>query len=323
MLFTMGVQMMLCSFVIPVFNEAESLNELYRQVVQNALLSKWCNEPIKYEIIFVNDGSSDDSVEIIHKLHDNDDNVHLISFRKNFGKSAALQAGFRNVSGGIVITMDSDLQDDPAEIPNMISKLEEGYDLVSGWKFNRQDPAEKKLPSKLFNAVTSYMSGIKLHDFDCCFKAYRREVIDAIDVYGELHRYLPVLAYRQGFSNITEIKVNHKKRQFGHSKYGFRRYFHGLFDAITTNFLLKYCDSPMYFFGKWGMIFGALGLLICVWMSVLHFMGQAIGSRPALFLGVLFILVGFQLFSTGIIGEMMIDSHARESYNENRVKEKF
>lgn len=247
MLFTMGVQMMLCSFVIPVFNEAESLNELYRQVVQNALLSKWCNEPIKYEIIFVNDGSSDDSVEIIHKLHDNDDNVHLISFRKNFGKSAALQAGFRNVSGGIVITMDSDLQDDPAEIPNMISKLEEGYDLVSGWKFNRQDPAEKKLPSKLFNAVTSYMSGIKLHDFDCCFKAYRREVIDAIDVYGELHRYLPVLAYRQGFSNITEIKVNHKKRQFGHSKYGFRRYFHGLFDAITTNFLLKYCDSPMYF----------------------------------------------------------------------------
>ena len=143
MLFTMGVQMMLCSFVIPVFNEAESLNELYRQVVQNALLSKWCNEPIKYEIIFVNDGSSDDSVEIIHKLHDNDDNVHLISFRKNFGKSAALQAGFRNVSGGIVITMDSDLQDDPAEIPNMISKLEEGYDLVSGWKFNRQDPAEK------------------------------------------------------------------------------------------------------------------------------------------------------------------------------------
>ena len=313
----------LVSFVIPVYNEAESLTELHRQIVENIGRANAPSPGYDYEILFVNDGSTDDSVKVIRSLHEQDPKVHLISFRRNFGKSAALQAGFRNVQGDIVITMDSDLQDDPAEIPHFLETMEEGYDLVSGWKFNRQDPAEKKLPSRLFNSVTSHMSGIKLHDFDCCFKAYRREVIDSLDVYGELHRYLPVLAYRKGFGNIAEIRVNHNKRMHGHSKYGFKRYFHGFFDCLTTNFLLKYCDSPMYFFGKWGLIFGAIGVAICIWMTVLHFMNQKIGNRPMLFLGILCIMVGIQLFSTGIISEMMIDANVRRNYNEDHIGEKF
>lgn len=286
MIFIMTMQKV--SFVIPVYNEAESLVELYRQIVDN--LGK-AGEYI-YEIVFVNDGSKDNSVEIIRGLHEQDINVHLVSFRRNFGKSAAMEAGFRAVTGDIVITMDSDLQDDPAEIPHFLETIAEGYDLVSGWKFNRQDPAEKKLPSKLFNKVTSWMSGIKLHDFDCCYKAYRREVIDAIHVYGELHRYLPVLAYGQGFGNIAEIRVNHNKRQFGHSKYGFKRYFHGLFDCLTMTFLLRYGNSPMYFFGKPGLIFGGLGFLICMYMTVLKLYGQSIGARPMLLLGVLLLIGG-------------------------------
>ena len=308
----------LVSFVIPVYNEAPSLKELHKRIVEN--ISKTKDD---YEIIFVNDGSTDESVEIIRELHGQDERVHLISFRKNFGKSAALEAGFRNVNGDIVITMDSDLQDDPSEIPNFIDKIHEGYDLVSGWKVNRQDTAEKKIPSKVFNKVTSLMSGIRLHDFDCCFKAYRREVIDSIDVYGELHRYMPVLAYRQGFSNIAEIKVHHNKRQFGKSKYGFKRYFHGFFDSLTTNFLLKYCKSPMYFFGKWALLFEAVGFALCLWMTIVHFMGEPVGTRPALFLGILLIVVGMQFFGIGILGEMFIDASARNSYNENKVKEKF
>lgn len=313
------------SFVIPVYNESESLRELHKLIVENVQKIKNASDDsiVEYEILFVDDGSTDDSVNIIKNIHEVDPCVHLISFRKNFGKSAALQAGFRNVHGDIVITMDSDLQDDPNEIPKFIEKISEGYDLVSGWKHNRQDPAEKRLPSKLFNATTSKMSGIKLHDFDCCYKAYRREVIDSIDVYGEMHRYLPVIAYRHGFSNIAEIEVHHNKRKYGHSKYGFKRYFHGLFDYITTSFLLKYRNSPMYFFGKIGFIFGLIGFAICVYMSVLHFMGQAIGNRPLLFLGVLLMVVGFQWFSIGIIGEMMNSMNVRSSYNENHIKEKL
>lgn len=314
---------MLVSFVIPVYNEADSLRELHRQIVENVERSGWLGEKLDYELVFVNDGSTDGTAEEIRHLHEADKNVHMISFRRNFGKSAALQAGFRNVNGDIVITMDSDLQDDPTEIPNFIKKMEEGYDLVSGWKYNRQDPAEKRLPSKFFNLVTSHMSGIKLHDFDCCFKAYKREVVESIDVYGELHRYLPVLAYRQGFNNMAEIKVNHNKRQYGKSKYGFKRYFHGFFDSLTTNFLLKYQNSPMYLFGKIGLLFGAIGLVICVWMSALHFMGQPIGHRPMLFLGVLFIIVGIQMFTTGIIGEMIVDFRSKDGYKENHIKEKF
>lgn len=308
------------SFVIPVYNEEESLIELHRQIVNN--IRKAGN--YDYEIIFVNDGSKDNSVQVIRELHEQDDNVHLISFRRNFGKSAAMEAGFRAVSGDIVITMDSDLQDDPAEIPHFLETIAEGYDLVSGWKFNRQDPAEKKLPSKLFNKVTSLMSGIKLHDFNCCYKAYRREVVDAIHVYGELHRYLPVLAYCQGFGNIAEIRVIHNKRQFGHSKYGFKRYFHGFFDCLTINFLLRYGSSPMYFFGKLGLMFCAIGGGMCLYLAVLKLLyGESIGTRPLLTLAVLLLIGGGQMFAIGIIGEMLTDIKKREYYSEDHVGERF
>ena len=234
------------SIVIPVYNEEESLKLLYEKIIENI------PEQYEREIIFVNDGSTDKSVEVIKKLIMQDTQVHLISFRKNFGKAMALETAFRNAKGDIIITMDADLQDDPIEIPNFLAKIEEGYDLVSGWKKHRQDPLEKRLPSKLFNKVTAKLSGVELHDFNCGFKAYRREVTESIDVYGELHRYIPVLAHRKGF-RITEIVVHHNKRQYGKSKYGFERYLRGLFDSLTVAFLGKYYDRPMHLFGKGGL----------------------------------------------------------------------
>lgn len=249
------------SIVIPVYNEEESLEKLYTQIKDVLINNKLEN----YEIIFVNDGSSDGSVAIIKKLSMNDRNIRLISFRRNFGKAMVLETAFRNVSGDIIITMDADLQDDPIEIPNFINKIEEGYDLVSGWKYNRKDPLEKRLPSKLFNRVTSMLSGVKIHDFNCGFKAYRREVTDNIDIYGELHRYIPVLASRKGFS-ITEIIVHHNKREFGKSKYGIERYLRGLFDSISVSFISKFYDRPMYFFGRLGLItFLLVSLYVCIY----------------------------------------------------------
>jgi len=221
-----------------------------------------------------------------------------------------------------VITMDADLQDDPKEIPHMIEKLEEGYDLVSGWKQKRHDPLEKRLPSKLFNKVTSSLSGVHLHDFNCGFKAYRKEVVDSIDVYGELHRYIPVLAYRKGFQ-ITEIVVEHHAREFGKSKYGFERYLRGLFDSMTVAFLGKFYDRPMYFFGKIGLILCLLGGGICGYLTVLWCLGQAIGGRPLLLLGVLMLILGVQMFSTGFIGDMLVDATYRNRYNEAHIKEKM
>ena len=239
------------SFVIPAYNEEESLSELYSRIMTN--VQSCLSEGLlsDYEILFVDDGSTDHSVQVMKELHSRDDRVRYIIFRKNFGKSIALQAAFRNVTGDIIITMDADLQDEPSELRNFLLKLDEGYDMVVGWKVNRLDPMEKKLPSKLFNKVTSKMSGLKLHDFDCGYKAFRREVADSLDVYGEMHRYIPVLAYRRGFS-ITEIPVQHNKRKHGKSKYGMERYMRGLFDFLSVAFLSNYHDRPMYFFGKVG-----------------------------------------------------------------------
>lgn len=220
----------------------------------------------------------------------------------------------------IIFTMDADLQDDPAEISHFIDKLEEGYDLVSGWKYNRQDPLEKRLPSKLFNWVTAKMSGVDLHDFNCGFKAYRKEVVRGIDIYGEFHRYIPVFAKRKGFK-IAEIKVHHNKREFGKSKYGFERYTRGLLDSISSVFLLKYSDKPMYFFGKWGIVSLLIGIIICAYLSIQWFMGSYIGTRPLLQLGVLCIITGVQLFSIGFIGNLIVDSSYRSRYSEDHIKE--
>lgn len=308
------------SLVIPVYNEEGSLEELYerlilniRNVIEKELIST-------YEILFVSDGSTDNSESIIERLHHHDSNVHMIVFRKNFGKAKALQAGFRHAKGDIVITMDADLQDDPVEIENFINKIDEGYDLVSGWKYNRLDPLEKRLPSKLFNKVTSTMSGVKLHDFNCGFKAYRKEVVKSIDVYGEMHRYIPVLANRKGF-RITEIKVLHHKREHGKSKYGFERYLRGLFDSMTTSFLLKFYDRPMYFFGRIGLALLFIGVILCGYLSALWIMGSRIGDRPLLLLGVLCIILGVQSISTGFIGDMIVDATYRQRYEESYIKE--
>lgn len=310
------------SFVIPAYNEEESLEELHKQIVENVEICIKENLISDYEIIFVDDGSTDSSVEKMKFLADIDKHVRYIIFRKNFGKSVALETAFRNVKGDIIITMDADLQDDPIEIKNFINKIDEGFDLIVGWKVNRLDPIEKKLPSKIFNKVVSKMSKLELHDFDCGYKAFRREVIDRIDVYGELHRYIPVLAYRQGFA-ITEIPVHHNKRKHGKSKYGIERYMRGLLDFLTVSFITKYHDRPMYFFGRLGLGMFGLGFLICLVLTIEWVLGMPIGTRPLLQLGILLILLGVQIFSLGLISNMIVDVTFRRNYEESYVKEKI
>lgn len=307
------------SVVIPAYNEQESITELYTQILSslNSAIGGGCISD--YEIWFINDGSTDGTELAIEDIIKMDSKVHLISFRKNFGKSLALDAAFHHVTGDVVFTMDADLQDDPKEFSHFIKKIEEGYDLVVGWKFNRLDSAEKRLPSKLFNKVTSAISSVKLHDHDCGFKCFRREVVDSIDLYGELHRYIPVLAYRKGF-RITEIIVRHRKREHGKSKYGVERYMKGLLDAMTITFLLKYNDRPMYFFGRVGLMFIGLGGIMCAYLTSIWFMGKSIGNRPLLMLGVLCIIIGIQMISTGFIGNIFVDILHREHYNESHIK---
>jgi len=310
------------SIVIPVYNETESLEELYTQITDNLSVCIKDGLLTEYELLFVDDGSSDNSCTMIKKLRKKDDNVRFILFRKNFGKSIALQTAFHNVTGDIIITMDADLQDDPVELKNFLLKIDEGYDMVVGWKTKRLDPMEKRLPSKLFNKVTAYMSGINLHDFDCGYKAFRREVVESINIYGELHRYIPILAYRYGFK-ITEIPVHHNKRKHGKSKYGMERYLRGLFDFFSVTFLLKYYDRPMYFFGRIGGGTFGIGFLICLYLTVEWCMGNKIGDRPLLLLGVLLILIGIQILSIGFIGNMLAETTAKNNYSEAHVKEKI
>lgn len=309
------------SIVIPVYNERESLEELYIQIAEN--LDQCMKDDLltDYEILFVDDGSSDNSCAAIKQLREKDNNVRYIVFRKNFGKSIALQTAFHNVTGDVIITMDADLQDDPVELKNFLLKLDEGYDMVVGWKTKRLDSMEKRLPSKLFNKVTAKMSGMDLHDIDCGYKAFRREVADSINIYGELHRYIPILAHRHGFK-ITEIPVHHNRRKHGKSKYGMERYLRGLFDFFTVTFLLKYYDRPMYFFGRIGGGAFGIGFLICIYLTVGWCMGNKIGDRPLLLLGVLLILIGIQILSIGFIGNMLAETTAKNNYSESHVKEK-
>ena len=309
------------SFLIPAYNEAESIPELYQQVTANIRRCAHAGLLTDYEFLFVNDGSTDGTAEVLRELHRRDPRVRYLFFRKNFGKSAALEAGFRNVTGDVVITMDADLQDDPVELKRFLEKLDEGYDLVSGWKRNRADSVEKRIPSRLFNRVTAKMSGIPLHDFDCGYKAYRRAVTDALDLYGSMHRYIPVLAWRNGF-RIAEISVHHNQRKYGRSKYGMERYLQGLFDFLTVFFLSRYADRPMYFFGRLGLVSGFLGFIICFYLMILKFCGYSIGGRPLLMLGVLLIMLGIQFLSVGFLGNMMVDQDPRRNYNESKILER-
>ena len=299
------------SVVIPFYNEAGSLKLLYGKLIDNLKLVMKEKYISDYEILFVNDGSTDSSEEKILQIVEQDNRVILLTLRRNFGKSMALQIAFEYAQGDVVITMDADLQDDPCEIKRFIEKIDEGYDLVSGWKQNRHDPLEKNLPSKFFNFVTSKFSGIHIHDFNCGFKAYKKEVVKNIHVYGEFHRYIPILAARNGFK-IAEIVVKHHERKYGISKFGGERYLRGLFDAISVLFLLKFCHRPMYFFGKIGLILSGLGFAICSYLTFIWFLGESIGRRPLLILGVLFILVGLQSISFGLLANIIVDRQRQD-----------
>lgn len=304
------------SVVIPLFNEEESLPELTEKIHTVAT-----RLGVVYEIIFVDDGSTDNSYTVIQKLKQQYAAVKALRFRKNFGKSTALSEGFKIATGTYVITMDADLQDDPEEIPHLVNKLQEGNDLVSGWKKVRHDPISKTIPSRFFNFVTRVMSGIRLHDFNCGLKAYRREVVKDVNLYGELHRYIPVLAKWEGYRRITEIVVHHHPRKYGQSKFGLSRFLKGFLDLITVVFLTRYVKRPLHFFGFFGSLSLLAGLGICGYLSLDWFLGTPIGQRPILFLGILLIMIGFQIISTGLIGEMLVHNFNRQK--EVPVKERI
>ncbi|KAA3646295.1 MAG: glycosyltransferase [Chloroflexi bacterium] len=287
------------SLIIPVYNEVESLPALYEQLSE--VLKPWKR---KYEILFIDDGSDDGTYEVIADLHKQDKRVKVIQFRKNYGKSAALAVGFDAAEGDIFIMMDADLQDDPYEIPKFLKKLEEGYDFVNGWKYPRLDPLNKTLPSRLFNFTMRTATRINIHDFNCGFKAMRSEVADEITLYGELHRQIPVLAAWRGFK-VTEVKVKHHPRQFGKSKFGFQRYYRGLFDFVTVYFLTQYTSRPMHFFGGFGLLSFGAGMIISLYMTYLRFSGEIIGTRPLLTLGVLLLIIGAQFLFFGLLAEMV------------------
>lgn len=301
------------SVVIPVLDEYESLPELHQQV--SASLQNLTSE---YEIIFIDDGSADGSVELMEKLAAQDKHVHLIEFFRNYGKAAALSEGFKYANGDIVITMDADLQDDPTEFEGMIKKLDEGYDLVTGWKKVRHDPLSKRLPSKLANLVTRLMTGVNVHDMNCGLKAYRKSVVKSLDIYGGRHRYIPALAGQQKF-RITESVVNHRPRQFGKTKYGGSRLFHGFFDLLTILFLSRYTQQPLHLFGLMGFISLSLGFFIDLYVIILKYgYGESFQKHMAgLLSGVLLIVVGVQFISLGLLGELIAKSSHK---NENMVK---
>ncbi len=290
------------SVVVPLLDEEESLPELARQI------EAVCTEAgYSFEVWFVDDGSKDTSWSVIERLHREDHRFAGVRFRRNYGKSAALAVGFERATGRYVVTMDADLQDDPAEIPGLVTELKAGYDLVSGWKMERKDPPSKRIPSKFFNLVTRKISGIPLHDFNCGLKAYRREVVKSVRVHGELHRYIPLLAKWEGYDRIAEIPVRHRPRQFGQTKFGLDRFIKGFLDLISVVFLTRFAARPMHFFGTFGTLAFVAGLLISFWISIDKLLfGNPIGDRPLLLLGVLMIIVGVQMFTTGLLGEMII-----------------
>lgn len=296
------------SVLVPVMNEEGSLAELFEGIER-----AFAGLGRSFEVIFVDDGSTDGTARVVRELHETDGRAKLVRFRRNFGKAAALTAAFEHSRGALLITMDGDLQDDPAEIPRFLEKLEsEDLDLVSGWKKKRNDPLSKTLPSRVFNFFVRRVAKIDLHDTNCGFKAYRREVWERLSIYGELHRFIPVFANRQGF-RIGEIAVKHHARRHGRSKYGWDRLHKGFLDLITVVFITRYTRRPLHLFGGAGLICGGLGGAICLYLAVSWFQGARLADRPLLLLGVLLIMVGFQVLTTGLIGEMIAHRGFRRS----------
>jgi glycosyltransferase involved in cell wall biosynthesis len=290
--------------VIPVYDEAGSLPELHAELVRalGALGRTW-------EILYLDDGSRDGSDQAIAGLARSDPRVRGLSFRRNFGKSAALAVGFRMARGEWVATLDGDLQDDPNELPKLVAALEGGLDLVSGWKQDRQDPATKTLPSRLFNTVTGMVAGIRLHDFNCGFKLYRREVVESIEVYGELHRFLPALAHWRGF-RVGEVPVNHRARRFGRSKFGAARFVNGFLDLLSAAFLSTSALKPLHLFGRVGLMFLTVGVGLGIWFVIQWTLGDPIRVRPLMLFGAGLVLLGIQLILMGLLGEMIARLHA-------------
>jgi len=305
------------SIIIPLYNEEESLPELHdwiKRVVEK--------ENYSYEIIFVDDGSNDKSWQVIESLSEKNPHVKGLKFRRNYGKSAALYSGFEKAQGDVVITMDADLQDSPDEIPGLFRMIkEDGYDLVSGWKKKRHDPISKTIPSKFFNYTTRIISHIKLHDFNCGLKAYRNEVIKSVEVYGEMHRYIPVLAKQAGFKKIGEKIVQHRARQYGVSKFGLERFINGFLDLLSVVFITRFGKKPMHFFGVWGTLMFLFGGGITLWLigekiyrGIHHLQGREITAQPLFYIALVLVIIGVQLFLAGFLGELVSRSSSDRNH---------
>jgi glycosyltransferase involved in cell wall biosynthesis len=295
------------SIVVPLYNEAESVRELIDEIgrVMNG-------QSALYEVILIDDGSSDTTFEVIERIHEADPRIKAVRFRRNRGKADALAAGFQAAKGRLVITMDGDLQDDPAEIPKLVAKLDEGYNMVSGWKKKRHDPISKRLPSKLYNRLTARLTGLKLHDFNCGFKIYRRYVVKSLRLYGQLHRYIPAMAHLDGY-RVGEMIVNHRPRKFGKSKYGFAR-ITGMFDLVSILFLEKYMKRPLHLFGLIGSLSFTVGLGISGYLIVMRLLNLIdLSKRPLFMVGVLLTILGFQFISIGLLGEMIASTRQTQT----------
>lgn len=287
------------SIIVPVFNEEKSLNELYQRLSQ--VLGK------NWEIIFVNDGSFDNSAETIKMIAIKDKRVELVDFGSHLGKAKALMAGFKKSKGEIIITIDADLQDLPEETPKFLKKIDEGYDLVSGWKKKRKDSWFKVFSSRIFNFSIWLFTPLRIHDINCGFKAYKRKTIENLNLYGDLYRFIPILAANEGFK-VTEIEVNHAPRKYGRSKYSLAKGIRGIFDLFTILFLTKFRNRPLHFFGAIGALSFLAGLVISLYLTILWFQGEAIGRRPLLILGILLLIVGIQIFTTGLLAELVVNA---------------
>jgi glycosyltransferase involved in cell wall biosynthesis len=294
------------SVIIPLYNEKESLAILYDELIPP--LAGYSGD---YELIFVDDGSTDGSVDVLKALQRRDPRIRILRLRRNFGKSAALSAGFSIATGEIIATLDADLQDRPGELPRLLARLEEGYDLVSGWKHPRKDSLGKRLFSLIFNKMTAFLTGVQLHDINCGFKVYRREVIEEIKVYGEMHRYIPVLASYRGF-RLAEVRVEHIRRPYGRSKYGISRLFSGFFDLLTVVMLTRYNSKPLHIFGILGVSLFTVGAIIELYLSIGWFFEIWIRDRPAFMLGIVLLIIGVQFIFFGLIGEMIAYSSRRD-----------
>jgi glycosyltransferase involved in cell wall biosynthesis len=295
------------SVVVPVRDEERTVEPLYEEL---ATALGPLDEP--WEVVYVDDGSRDGTHEALIRLYESTSNVRVVRMRRNAGKAAALDAGFGVVEGDVVVTIDGDLQDDPAEIPRLLATLDEGYDLVSGWKTRRNDPFARRAFSRVFNTVTAWLSGVHLHDMNCGLKAFRADVARNLDLYGELHRFIPVLAHDLGF-RVTELGVNHRPREHGRSRYGFERYARGFLDLLTVSFMSRYRHRPLHLFGGLGLVLGMVGTVILVYLTIVKLTGEPIGRRPLLLLGVLLVVVGIQFLSLGLLSELVTSQHRERS----------